>query len=537
MSPEQDPSPAGPSYNKHALEVASGATGESEAFQTPLFNDMVEEHGNVTSITQATGVTPDVRARLEALLVRLERWGKIGQECTTEISGILQGPSAASEVVHSRLPETTIPRIRTAAWREFHRSYDGKQPQCTIDVLGDETPSAPDESGGLHSLQVPERLRINSARVIYTVRKNFFAVETEYSNPTTRPLVILRPFKQLVYYETHMKSLLNKLETALDATSSLTGTADFDTFMSRFKILKDHKTPLNLWSFEDFVLYTKELRCVANFMDNFIQPARRRLKTETDMVSFSELWFLFPECSHIFAKGFGIAQKVWRIIQRTGGRREMNPKQGRLPTPRYDRFIIDCYFIDYNGSRFFPVYGRFEIEPFEGRKAVTSLPVVPIRVATKDGLVDYDAISQRGELFVQYCTKTCHFYYNGWSHHRDPRGMSLRRHLNTKIDSEVILDFTRAVAEDPSPDGLDESEPAIYRISHGDLGEEDFEFDNDSTWDKVLSDEVISNLRVPGRQGDLDGCRDCLPIFPDRVLGYVLRTRTWGRHRLYLRHP
>lgn len=332
-----------------------------------------------------------------------------------------------------------------------------------------------------------------------------------------------------------MKSLLDELQTELDATNSLTETADFDTFMGRFKSLKDHKSSLNLCSFEDLVLYTKELRCLANFMDDFVRPARTRLKTETDMVSFSELWFLFAEYSYIFAKGLGLAQKVWRIIQRTGGRKEMTPKQGRLPTPRYDRFIIDCYFIDYNGSRFLPVYGRFEIEPFEGRKAVTSLPVVPIRVAAKDGLVDQDAISQRGELFVQYCTKACHFYYNGWSHHRDPRGMSLRRHLNTKIDSDVILDFTRAVAEDTSSGEFDESEPSIYRISDDELmSGEDFDFDNDSTWDKVLSDEVISNLRVPGRQGDLDGCRDCLPIFPDRVLGYVLRTRTWGRHSLIL---
>lgn len=141
---------------------------------------------------------------------------------------------------------------------------------------------------------------------------------------------------------------------------------------------------------------------------------------------------------------------------------------------------------------------------------------------------------QRGELFVQHCTKPCHLYYNGRSHHRDSKGILLQR--QTRIDSEVILDFKRAVAEEPSPDGLAELEPAIYRISDDELSDEKFDFDNDSNWDKLLSDEVIDTIRVPDRNGNLGGCRDCLPIFPDRVLGSVLRTRKWGRHKLFVKY-
>lgn len=135
MSPHRNHSPAGVSHNKHDLDVAYEAAVESETCQTPLFKDTAAAQEDVINIAQAPGVTPDVRVRLEALLVRLERWGKIGEECTTEISSILQGSSAASEVVHNRLPENTIPRIRKTAWAEFHGSYDGKKPQCTIDVL------------------------------------------------------------------------------------------------------------------------------------------------------------------------------------------------------------------------------------------------------------------------------------------------------------------------------------------------------------------------------------------------------------------
>ncbi|KAG8158458.1 hypothetical protein KVR01_011580 [Diaporthe batatas] len=524
--------------------LAAGKT--SEASEASLVNEAAENHDESVSIdnhvsnftrlagmAQSPAVPPNVQPLLESLFASLEKFQKLQQECITEISSILQG-SPASHVVRNYLPDTIIPRMRTVGWEDFHRSHAGSEAQYTIDILGESTTSSISETVALYGFRVPERIRVNSARVIYTIKNKFFATHVEDSSPVTRPLIILRPFKRLVYDEQHMKALIGELEAQLDKGTKIESTEDFANFMQRFTRLQDHIKFLNLSCFEEFHFYVKELRCLLDFMDERVEPSRKRLRTETDIVSFSELWFLYPEGTYIFIKSVGSAQRVWRIIQRTGGRRPMTSvvsKQERPSVHNLTNFVIDCYFIDYNGSRFFPVYGRFEIEAFEGRKAVASLPVVPIRIAAKEGLLQEEAVIQRSRLFIQYCTKTSHLYYNGWSHHREPNGKSLRSHSNTKIDSEVIIDFERAVAEDPSL-VEHETDPSVYRISDGELSGVDLEIDNDSHWDQYSSDELCGNIQVPDNDGNLAGHGECMPIFPDRVFGYVLKTRTWASLRI-----
>lgn len=527
------------SCKEPSSQAVANSTAKPKASEPPLLDRVAQEHKNLisaeshmsnttelTTMSQSPQVPPDVRLRLESLLASLERWGKFQEECTTEISKMLRGPSEPSAVGRNRLPEITTPKMRTATWEAFHRSFDSSETQCTIDVLSDETASFAGDPSALDGAWMPERMRINSARVIFTIKNKFFATEIEHLGPITRPLVIIRPFKRLVYYLNDLKALVGQLEAVLEAETHSKWTDE--SFMEHFQRLGDRGKALNISSYDEFSLYTKELRCLVDFMDELIEPARKRLGTEIDIVSFSELWFLYPEGTYIFIKGVDAAQKVWRIIQRTGGRREITPKQERLSTHRHTNFVIDCYFVDYNGSQFFPIYGRFEIEPFEGRKTVASLPVVPLRIAEKEGLVDQDATIRRGEVFLQYCTKACHLYYNGWSHHRKPDGKTLQRQLNTKVDSDVMLDFKRAVAENPSLVEK-ETEASVYRIPDLELNDESLEFDDDSKLDQLLSDELCSSIRVPDSNGMLTSGRECVPILPDRVFGYVLRTRTWGR--------
>jgi hypothetical protein len=171
MTSEQSLPLAGVSCSEPASEVVSGTTVETEASETPLFKGTAQEYDNPASVAQPSGVTPDVRLRLEALLVKLERWGEIQEECTTEISSILQGSSGASDILHNRLPETTIPEIRTASWREFHKPRDSTEPQYTMDVLGDNTASIADELSGLVSESLSESGK--TPLVSYTRLKRF----------------------------------------------------------------------------------------------------------------------------------------------------------------------------------------------------------------------------------------------------------------------------------------------------------------------------------------------------------------------------
>lgn len=540
MATEQRLPTASDSCGEPNHRAPAGSIAEPEVPEPHFLSRTAQEHENITSgktqtpkpteptkMPRSPDLPPDVRLRLEDILGSLQKWGKIQEECINEISGILEGSSDGSAVMRNRLPETTTPELRATTWDAFHRPLDISEVQCTIDVLCEETASSASNSSRLNGAGLPERIRINSARLIYTIKTNFFATNIPQPDPITRPLIILCPFKRLIYYEREMKTLVGGLEAELDTQPQLKWPDGFDGFMEKFEIPKNHGKALNISSYDDLAFYTRELRCLVSFMDKLIEPTRTRLRTETDIVSFSELWFLYPEGTYIFNKATDAAQKVWRIVQRTGGRKEIASKEERLPTYHYTKFVIDCYFVDYNGSGFFPVYGRYEIESFEGKKTVASLPVVPLRIAEKEGLVDQDAIIRRGETFLEYCSKPRHLYYNGWSHHREPNGKRLQRQLDTKIDSGVIVDFKRAVAEDPSLVER-ETKAAVYSIPDDDPSDENLEFDKDLELDQLLSDKLCGSTRVPDSNGLLLGSRECMPIFPDRVFGYVLRTRKWG---------
>lgn len=496
----------------------------------------------LTKAAQSSNLTLDVRSRLEGVLSSLEQLGKLQEECIAEISTLLQVPSGMAVVKHSpsdinRLPATIIPQMRTVTWDDFHRSFGSSQ--YTIDILDTETASHASEiSGSDQELPLPERIRINSSRLIYTIKSNFFTSTEKEPTRSNRPFVILRPFKQLVYHKYNLKALVDELEVELQAHK-----ADPNPSFANVERLKKHHEALNLASFDDLALYAKELGCLLEFMEDSIEPVQKRVETESDIVSFSELWFLYPENTYLFIKGVGSAQKVWRVIQRTGGREEefpagSNPHKERLSAYRDANFVVDCYFIDYNGAHFLPAYDQFEIQPFEGIKAVNSLPIIPLRIAVKNGLVDEDEIVSRGDLFIKYCTGTHHLYYSGRSHHRDCNGKFMQGHVDTKIDSEVILDFERAVANNPSLVEY-KTEASVYQLSDEDLSDEYLEIGNDAIWDKLVSDRVRLKISAVA-SGDLLAASDrgYLPILPDRVFGYVLKNRTWGRFlsRLTLDH-
>ena len=63
----------------------------------------------------------------------------------------------------------------------------------------------------------------------------------------------------------------------------------------------------------------------------------------------------------VYVKDKDIPQKVWRVVLATGGRRCLsavdmsNDSEGIRGQPReplYTDFVLDCYYIDYDGSRY-----------------------------------------------------------------------------------------------------------------------------------------------------------------------------------------
>lgn len=174
------------------------------------------------------------------------------------------------------------------------------------------------------------------------------------------------------------------------------------------------------------------------------------------------------------------AQKVWCVIQRTGGGRYLKKPSHILESAyrhQFSPFIMDCYFIDFDGRRYVPVYGRFEIRPYDGSRALVSLPVFPLRIARDNGLVDQEALISRGRESVSY-PSISHRYYDGWTHSKTPSGRRPVPEREERFDSDVMIDIVRPLEHEPAwrPP---EMKPDLYEMDHRGLGDTSQDIDQD----------------------------------------------------------
>lgn len=436
----------------------------------------------------------------------------------------------------------TASRIRFRAWKELgnHSSVRGDTAPDTIagieipsdEPIGTFEPGAPwdrtseiirDPSG--QNLGLPERLQINSTRLKLMLRGFDASLDSQKSTASRLPLTILRPFKILDYHYPKIKNLLKSLEEEADS-HNVDAESRKDTASGNVSETITTAT--------DQENYINNIRCLVTYLDNTILPLSKRLAEESDVVRFSELWYLFPPDSFIYARKSDFVHKVWRVVQRTGGRRYMR-RPDHIPESsfryQFSPFVVDCYFIDFDGRHFVPVFGQFEIDFFDDVQPVSSLPVCPLRIAEKDGLVHRDQLEARSREFIDH-TSVRHRYYCGWSHGRTIGGMKLEE-ANENFDSDVVIDYRRALehipAWRPSTD-----DPQLYAMDHAELGQMGGlaqDIDQDWKWDKKLSNEILAKFRkrlaswtTPTDVPD----REYLLFLPDRVFGYVLGNRKWG---------
>lgn len=299
-----------------------------------------------------------------------------------------------------------------------------------------------------------------------------------------------------------------------------------------------------------------DMRCLIRFMDEFIKPVRGPLQLPSQRnVRFSELWHLFQPGQLIYINNRDVPQKVWRVLQTTGGRRYLRPPYpdemiNGLPPKRsrnngYSEFILDCYSLDYDGSRFAPSFNCFTISKFDDARLIDSLPVYPISIAQKEHILDREAFMGRGQQFVE-CTKICHRYYSGRSLVRNGNGTRLpfrsdsdddraQMLISETIEGEVMIDFDRAFQR--NPDWL----PSFHELKSSVMDPRECEEDEtdpfeekveqDDVWDRRRRDEFINGDELklfPWPRG-IEPSGDDLLLLPDRVFGFVLRSRKWGK--------
>lgn len=380
---------------------------------------------------------------------------------------------------------------------------------------------------------------------------------------------LLRPFKILVYCEDDIRRRQSELDqlceesvamlpTQMGSEQGVKGGSTVDDKASQDKD-SIRIRPTNFFKpGYDFTRLTleerqesaRDLRVLVSFMDEYIFPLQKALRTaEVDEVYFYELWYLFSPGSIIYVKDATVPQKLWRVVQGTGGRKPYSRLQkeldhlefgGILSKTKCDPFNIDCFYVDFNGFEFIRVRETFKLDEFKDIRGIRSLPIIPLHVAETEGLVDRNSLMERGEDFISY-TKLSYCYYSGQSLSREPSGNVLQRLDSRKmgsvseipevIESPVVVDFQRCLQSIPSwnPGNLQHelSKTPEYELR----GYPPDFLEDDRVWDVRLAERVLDytdQTQALGNHDRIPPTGDNIMLLPDRVFAFVLRTHRWG---------
>ncbi|RAL17393.1 ATPase [Aspergillus homomorphus CBS 101889] len=414
------------------------------------------------------------------------------------------------------------------------RASTGGSGQSVALLTGEE------DTDSLPLTTLPERIRINSHRLKHLLDYEFGNGDLSYHGGT--PLSILRPFKLLVYFDKPIRAKLAEFEAARKEIQDLSEEeyiqALVDSSVEDKGYSKDDWPSMSVLELTALIM---DCRCLTQFMDETLRPAQMYLATAPEMVRFSDLWFLFAQGSLVYIKGSNPPQKIWKVVQRTGGRRILegsgHPRDKTLGT--WTTFVLDCFYLDYDGTRFIPVFRQFEISGFDGTQAVKSLPVLPLPVAEREGLTDRAYLATRGKQFVECTQQILHLDYSGRCHYLDPSGRKLTDMVDKipssascyseQIDSDVIVDFARALGEIPwwRPVTNDHTFGETLTAETG----TDTGIERDAVWDKRFTDDFMEAQTLMWDAWAKTGggpTDDDLLILPDRVFAFVLSTRRWA---------
>ena len=108
----------------------------------------------------------------------------------------------------------------------------------------------------------------------------------------------------------------------------------------------------------------------------------------------------------------------------TGGRKVLDPTRdapsnhasSKLKDKGYSSgsFIIECFYVGFDGVQYGPVNETFQIRRFEGARAINSLPIVPLEYMA-DKEERRNELLERGKKFAELCNpyKAAHKQYKG----------------------------------------------------------------------------------------------------------------------------
>ncbi|KAK4141955.1 uncharacterized protein C8A04DRAFT_13674 [Dichotomopilus funicola] len=402
--------------------------------------------------------------------------------------------------------------------------------------------------------ELPDRIRICSLRLGVYMDYNIHDGTLNRDTENVTPYTIRRPFKILVEKESEIRDGLDEMEKVrLKRFPHATEEDHEHRWQANMPqdMIEPKRFDPNSANQEELTAMINDLRCLVKFMDGYITPTLRHIGS-SPQVYFSDLWFVFPARSLLYVRDKEVPQKVWKVIQRTGATRDKTAppptsKRGTERTHGFLPFYIDCYHLDHDGTRYIPMFRQIKIEYFGGCQPLSSLPVIPLDVAQRLDYIDTQTFLRRGREFVQCTTQPRHKQYTGRNQVSRPNGAKLHdkgadvpenaTRYAEWIESEVMIDFQRALQEIPN-----------WRPKTGEL--ELFKspghptdycgFDDDTPWDNKVSDQVMDEVWEQGevwhKRRTHPSDEEDLLLLPERVFGFVFRTRKWACLRIGTDH-
>lgn len=509
-------------------------------------------------------------------------------------------PEVEIEQVIESLPKYSIPKLNRVEWKLFkaipgvYNAEGNEHKYHAIDILvGDpdisfesmntiwylkhtqrgkhsgikpEHKAAITQKKQLGSGQAPvaERIRIHSIHIIKILEK--IHGEPLTSGNYTSPILMIRPFRTLVYYGEQILQKFRELElefgekeegvdttkaTIIESSEQQDHDADDISRDKEQDEREEQKEEKKMDEDTGSAVAYQQMKVLIEFINTEIQEKMDYLTGgRCQKVLFSDLWYLFKPGDEVIERSRRQAFRVLRVTSPV--HKAILPwRDFKASDSEGAPVSITCVYIDFDGKQLGPVTKEFIIKSFNGEKLVTSLEIYPLSFvkedvgdnSNEDGTKLFrQRLIERGRMFLDVA-KVKHMHYNGNT-------------IDTgdEVDSQVVIDFGEAFSKTDNNCQAPTFETLIGS-SQEDTGDQKTCSEECCRSENIHRDHYVEKRRVddyiaglipqdkltepsvsifPRYIADTRAPEKTIPendlvIMSYRVFGYVLRSRKWGK--------
>jgi hypothetical protein len=590
----------------HASQYESLESALDLDDEVPMSEFSKSQGGRRASVSNLRHALAEMKAQMLMLEKRISSTSRVGDviggsEILSQRDSVRStNVTFANGIAEGSDTTPMLAECREKTWYNFQNKQETNEGECAIEILLGEPDYRPSSKeidktkkkaaeerffkikASSHTipaptprtdgiLPVPERIRINSPLILSTLASIDDTIDI------MGPVVMLRPFKFLLYHETQIKDAVHELRDRLDTMLAIPDdvTAQAPTRTATLPAeTDDFSIPRN--DSEELKSTIEHMRCLCDFIDKYLLPINDHLdKSTASKISFENLWYLFRTGEDIFMPLRSLRKKkvtvdaiatapetfqsrynmIWRVIGTGGGRPNIATAKNRNASLRPNPFVVNCYYIDFDGKYFCPIIHTFTIMPFKGEKSINNLDFYPIRFMETDYQSMRENLNKGTTTFASITRSYTHFYYSGPTLTVQPCGCELGKEPvhQENVESEVIVDFRMSLLKHPSwrpkapiwkhppmePRELQENVPV--RVLKGN---QIIDSDRDHVYDdyhieRELSIAIRNKERifspVPSGWTSNESMvpEEDVMLLTSRVFAFVLRTRTFGKNPSY----